>query len=249
MNAADKKKKITVEIWGHALEIDEPTTDPKVEAVKAAMEPRVAKFKKHKATLLNALRDAYERGPKRKPFEEGRAWDDLFEFASDYIFLESGKHEDLWVSSAERRQRLQRLAKVLGKACSEIEMAMQDDIKDNLCSAWLKETTLPNAEREFEKARTGIAALKTAALRAIHEIPKTKGRPGGTGILAYGHIVILAEKYRDHTGRLPGAGDGPFAKFVSGFLTALDRRMPKTSVIDYIKETAKQEREQSVLGN
>jgi hypothetical protein len=42
--------------------------------------------------------------------------------------------------------------------------------------------------------------------------------------------------YRDTTGSKPGAGDGPFAKFVMKFLNALGRNIEYESVIDAIKD-------------
>ena len=49
-------------------------------------------------------------------------------------------------------------------------------------------------------------------------------RAKGTAILPRDDIGNLAALYRDSTGSIPGAGDGPFAKFVMEVLTAQGRR-------------------------
>jgi hypothetical protein len=51
------------------------------------------------------------------------------------------------------------------------------------------------------------------------------------------YIEALAAVYRDKTGSKPGAGNGPFAKFVMEFLTALGRRnIEYETVIKAIKD-------------
>jgi len=83
-----------------------------------------------------------------------------------------------------------------------------------------------------------LAALETAACRAADEVPKARGRPKGSAFLSRGFIEGLAGVYQNSTGSKPGAGDGPFARFVYGFLTALGRgNIEYDSVVDAIKDT------------
>jgi hypothetical protein len=83
----------------------------------------------------------------------------------------------------------------------------------------------------------GLAALEAGAVRAADETHKGRGRPRGTSVLPPGCLIALASVYRSSTGSKPGAGDGPFAKFVLEFLTALGRRnIEYESVIAAIKD-------------
>jgi hypothetical protein len=84
----------------------------------------------------------------------------------------------------------------------------------------------------------GLADLETAALRAADEVPKRRGRPKGTVLLPWEFIATLAEIYQSSTELKPGAGDGPFARFVYAFITALGRaNIEYDSIVDAIKDT------------
>ena len=127
---------------------------------------------------------------------------------------------------------------------------------DDLFSAWCEGTDEPLAsvvsnddgsfamvrvpEQMFNKAVAGLAALETAALRAAneaHEKRAGRGRPKGTKVLSVGDILVLAARYRESTGVKPGAGSGPFVRFVFAFLVAIGRAIiSEESVIDLVKD-------------
>lgn len=125
---------------------------------------------------------------------------------------------------------------------------MQSDVGNDLISGWWESTSeyaeaegrfvdLLHIQREFEKVVTSLTTLETAATRAADDMPKRRGRPRGTATMPRDFIEGLAAVYRDATGSKPGAGDGPFAKFVVKFLTALGRGMIEyETVIEAIKD-------------
>jgi hypothetical protein len=153
------------------------------------------------------------------------------------------------VRAAARASRLRELAKALGRARRLVERAMQDDVGNDLFSAWRDANvrydmdatpplTLVRIDHEFEKVIANLAALEAAACRAADEVPKGRGRPKGSAVLTRGFIEGLAGVYRNSTGSRPGAGHGPFAQFVYEFLVAIARvNIEYESVVDAIKDT------------
>ena len=137
---------------------------------------------------------------------------------------------------------------MLERARDMISEAMQSDVGNDLIAGWWEGASeyaevegrfvdLLYIEREFETVVTSLAALETAATRAADNVSTRRGRPKGTAILPRHFIEALAAVYRDTTGSKPGAGDGPFAKFVMEFLTALGHRnIQYESAIDAIKD-------------
>jgi hypothetical protein len=98
--------------------------------------------------------------------------------------------------------------------------------------------TLVRLDHEFEKVIASLAALETAARRAADEVLKARGRPRGSAFLSRGFIEGLAGVYQNSTGSKPGAGDGPFARFVYEFLIAIGRdNIEYESLVDAIKDT------------
>jgi hypothetical protein len=73
---------------------------------------RLVEFDKHKKTLLDKLRNEYERGPKFKPFDEDKAWCSLTGLARFYFGRGSVQQKTMpaWI----RRERLCDIAKHLG---------------------------------------------------------------------------------------------------------------------------------------
>jgi hypothetical protein len=199
---------------------------------------RHAKFDQHKKKLLDMLRQ--ERSPKAKPFDEEKAWRRLKGLVRHYHEAGGGKEKTR--AANELTADLLKLAKALGKARNLVEDAMQDEIGSALYSSWCEanarfrddagglgpparvggQTFDPvHTKNEFDKAVAGLATLENAALRAADDVPDTKrGRPA---ILSRDEIWNLAALYRFSTGSIPGACDGPFAKFVMEFLAAQGR--------------------------
>ena len=242
MSDAGGKK---IKLWDGIIEYDQPVPDPKTEAVKAAIEVGLTAFDRHQEALLTILRNDYERGPRAEPFDADRSWRGLTSLAGAYFWRATVKQEVM--PAAELVGRLRELEKAFGSARALADKAMQDDVGGALCSSWWEGTSeyaeaegrfvdLLYIKREFEKAVTSLAALETAAIRAAGDVPTRPGRPKGTAILPWDFIEALAAQYRDTTGSKPGAGDGPFAKFVMKFLSALGRNIEYESVIDAIKD-------------
>jgi hypothetical protein len=201
---------------------------------EAPDDSRLAEFDKYKKTLLDMLRDAYERGPKSKRFDEDKTWRSLSGLAGFYFRFRHGSVKQKKMPLAQHVARLRKLENALGKARTLVDAAMQDEVGSALYSSWWEATESEYAEadghfadvlyikREFERVVKGLAALETAASRAADDVPPPgKGRPKGAAILSWDDIWGLGALYRESTGSIPGAGDGPFAKFVAKVLTAL----------------------------
>lgn len=241
MSDAGSKK---IKPWD-GLEVHELAPNSRTDAVKAAIEVGLAAFDRQQETLLTILRNEHERGPQAEPFDANRSWRGLTSLAGTYLWEGRAKKE--LMPAAEQVARLRELGKLFGKARVMADKAMQDDVGAALCASWW-EGTSEYAEaggrfldslyidREFEKVVASLAALETAASRAASNVSTGRGRPKGTAILPRGYIEALAVGYRDWTGLKPGAGVGPFAKFVCKFLAALGRNIEDESVIDAIKD-------------
>jgi hypothetical protein len=243
-----KRKKIN--LWGHTLECEEPAPGSKIAAINSGIEARLAAFNEHKEVLLALLNYAHKRGPQAKRFDRDKVWSDV-KFLAWQLFLQEGaKREQLTMPPADRVKRLRKLEDALSRSRREVNKAIKeikDDAEDELCRAWLdgmdKRLDAPPLRQEFKKVGTNLAALETAAFRAIEDMPKRDGgRPGGTGVLPYGVIIILAYLYLDNTERRPGAGRGPFARFVFNFMTALGHPdLVYQTLIDDIKDARKRD--------
>ena len=120
--------------WEGALQTYEPEPEAKTQSIKAAIDAGVAAFETHEENLIAVLRNAYERGPKSGPFEADRAWRHLTSLAFIYFGRKRLKQEV--VLAADRSKRLREIAKVLGDACRLFDEAKQDELIDDLYSAW-----------------------------------------------------------------------------------------------------------------
>jgi hypothetical protein len=218
-----------------------------MEKLKAEIDAGLAAFERHKISLLEHLQNVYQRGPKAEPFDAEKSWRGLTCLAGLYFWRARLKQDT--VPAAHRVERLRDLARTLGRARRQAEMAMRDDVGDDLFSAWCEANvrydigptpplTLVRIDHEFEKVIASLAALQTAACRAADEVHKARGRPKGSAFLSRGFIEGLAGVYQSSTGSKPGAGDGPFARFVYEFLIAIGRDdIEYESVVDAIKDT------------
>jgi hypothetical protein len=243
MSDAEGKK---IKLGGGIVEYNEPVPDPKTDDVKAAIEVGLKAFDRHQEALLTILRNDYERGTRAEPFDADRPWHSLTFLARAYFWRARIKQEVM--PAAKLVARLRELEKAFCKARAMADKAMQDDVGDALCSSWWEGTSeyaeaegrfvdLLYIQREFEKVVTSLAVLETAAKRAADDVPTRAQRPKGTAILPRDYIETLAAVYRDATGSKPGAGNGPFARFIWEFLTALGRcNIEYESVIDAIKD-------------
>jgi hypothetical protein len=242
MSDAGNKK---IKLWDGIIEYDEPIPDAEIEELKAEIDAGLAAFEQHKISLLEHLQNVYQRGPQSEPFDAEKSWQDLTCLAGLYFWRARVKQDT--VPAAHRVERLRDLARTLRRARRQAEM--RDDVGDDLFSAWCEASvrydldptpplTLVRLDHEFEKVIASLAALETAARRAADEVPNARGRPKGSAFLSRGFIEGLAGVYQNSTGSKPGAGDGPFARFVYEFLIAIGRdNIEYESVVDAIKDT------------
>ena len=75
-------------------------------------------------------------------------------------------------------------------------------------------------EIDFKQIVARLDDYKAAVFRAANDVPTRKS--GDLPFLPGSYIRILASTYQDITGRKPGAGIGPFFRFVMLFRAALD---------------------------
>jgi hypothetical protein len=222
-----------------------------IEFEERVPDARLAAFDRHKAALLAHLRNVHKRGLKSEPFDADKSWRDLTRLVQFYFWWTKMKQETM--PAADRVERLRELEKALGRARGMADKAMQDDVGLDLFGAWFAGTNIPLASvvlddggssvltriaDEIKNVVASLATLETAAHRAAHDVRTERGRPKGTSVLPSDYIIALADLYRRSTGLKPGAGDGPFARFVGAFLTAIGRRddILDASINDAIKD-------------
>lgn len=216
--------------------------------VEVAEDARLSEFKKHKKTILDTLRNAHARQLKSKkpkksePFDEDKAWNRLTGLASFYFRQDSAEQKPKPMTASKLVPRLHKLKKALREARTLVDEAMQDEVGGALYSSWCEANGYfenhPDGEpalapvghkmfdpvrtkNEFDKVSAGLATLEAAALTAADDVSATKR--GRHPILSRDDVWNLATLYRDSTGSIPGAGAGPFAKFVVEVLTAQGR--------------------------
>jgi hypothetical protein len=213
-------------------------------------DPRLAEFDKHRKKLLDMLRNEYERGPKSKTFDADKAWLSLRGHAR---FLGWRSVKQATIPAADRRERLRDIAKILRRANRLVERTMQNVVGSDLFLAWWEvrgsEYAKPDGrfdprymERKFNQLVKGLADLENAAsYGADHVEPPERGKPP---VLTGDDIWNLAVLYRDSTGSIPGAGDGPFAEFVWNVLIAVGRPndIKYGSMVEAIKGTRRRAR-------
>jgi hypothetical protein len=206
---------------------------------EAPDDPRLAGFDTHKSDLINKLRDGYEQGSKFKPFDAGKAWQTLTGLARSYFAR--GR-----VQKTTSAERLRDIAKILSQGRRLVNRAMHTDVGDDLFSAWWEVTGSEHAkvdgtfdprymEQKFKQVVKSLEVLETAAsYGADHATLLKRGKPP---VLSVDDFWNLAAVYRDSTSSVPGAGDGPFAKFVNEFLIATGRSdaIAYDSLIEAIK--------------
>lgn len=210
----------------------------------ASDDARLAAFNKYKQELLGLLRTEHEGGPKLKPFDEERAWSSLTGLAAFY-FGQRGQ-KPATTSAAQRIERLRDVAKVLSAARRLVNRTMQTDVGDDLFSAWWEVTGSEYAkpdgtfdprymEREYKQIMKNLGVLEKAALHGADHVERA--RRGKPPVLTRDDIWNVAAVYRENTGSIPPASDGPFAGFVMKFMVATGRadEIEYESLVEAIK--------------
>jgi hypothetical protein len=245
-----------VELWGGIITFDKPTPSAQTKRILSAIDAGLVRFEQHKPALITILRNAHEGVLQPEPFDETKSWSGLTSLARSFFWQARVKQETM--PAARRVARLDGLATALKRARAVVDQAMQDDVGNDLFSAWCEGTdeplvslvrnddgsltTVRMPEEMFKEAVESLATLETAALRAADEANEKRagrGRQKGTTVLPTGFIEVLATLYRESTGAKPGAGRGPFVRFVFAFLTALGRANISE---DYVVELAQDAR-------
>ena len=246
MSEAGRKR---TKLGGGTIEYQGPVPNPDFAARRASVEADLGIFERHREALLDILREVYERGPNSEPFKAGETWSRLRSLAEVYLHREWVKQRA--TKPAERQAQLRHIATALARARDVLTDAKRSDVGNDLFSAWWDLDPKPLRKLfgddddlsnivdvyVFDKAIALLAALETTARPQANEIPTRRGRPKGTANLPWDFIASLALIYRGSTGLKPGAGDGPFGRFVLEFLIALGRKYE--SLIDDIKDTRK----------
>jgi hypothetical protein len=214
----------TVTIWDGILD-EGPKPDAGIEAVKTAVEARLAEF--NQESLLDHLRIG---SGNHRSFDQEKVRWRLTRLAQAYFLRQV-------TTPAARVAGLRKLAETLGRARDLAEIARQDHIGSDLFSEWFD--GLPREPRgtvvrdddgslgvvyfseiDFKQMIASLRDFQAAVLRAANDVPTTA--PGPAASLPQGVIGGLADAYQELTGRKPGAGTGPFYRFVMEFRAALD---------------------------
>ena len=109
--------------WDGIIQSYETEPSAEAQAFEAAIDAGVAAFGTQKDNLLAVLLNAYERGPKSKPFHADSAWDRLERMAWLYFWRKRLEHKGR--PARDRSKRLRKIANVLGKACRLFDEAKQ----------------------------------------------------------------------------------------------------------------------------
>jgi hypothetical protein len=212
----------------------------------------LVEFDPHRGDLLAILITVRKRGLGPAAFDEEQLWRDLARLAEWYFLRERKKT----IPNAVRAKLLRQLAKALGRACTVFkEDGVVDDLVRSIYEAAngpLTPGAIPKIEPSAvshsldvtNKSIEGLLILENAARIAAANVHRRDGRPKGTSVLPPEYIVRLAMLFRSSTGTRPGAGEGPFARFVSAFLDAVGRTIADSAVIDAIKNARAQSLQQ-----
>src|SRR6516162_4461628 len=93
--------------------------------------PNMIAFKAHERDLLSCLREAHQRGPQLKPFDETKVLDDLTRLARLYF---SEKETPKPIPAAEWVKRLRKFESALSSARRVADL-MQNDLEHALARA------------------------------------------------------------------------------------------------------------------
>jgi hypothetical protein len=225
---------------------EEPLHDDRAEAIKAAIETRLAAFDRHRDELIGHLQKVCERAT--KPLDPKYAWRHVRVLAWRYLQEEATvEKKRMMVPAADRVELLFQLGNALGEVRCKLDETRHHVNLVVLFEEWCKARGIPDfTDRHvdiFDEAVSdliaGLAYMETAASRAAERVRQKSGRPAGAGVIRQDFIIALELTYRDITGKPGGAGAGPFAQFVTKFLQALERPSTEQNVIKVIKAAKK----------
>ena len=251
MSETGRKK---VRFWDDGIEFEQE--EELASPITQALDARVDAFKTYKEKFVAILRDAWKRGPRSEPFDVDLVWRRLTFWAVEYFRRKSPKRKA--VPTAERSERLGKIAKVLGEVCRLFDEAEQDDLINDLHSAWRDQITDRGGDpdglilhgavpREFARIIATLSRLHAAACKARDKVVPREGRPQGS-ILDPDIIDILAHQYRWSAGlKLDKLTDKHFVEFVGTFLEAIGeaRKRSKDYALEAIKYSLRPKRKKA----
>lgn len=236
----------TAQIFDGDKELERAILDSQMKEFEAEIKVNLADFSGYKEELLSLLRDANDCGTETKPFDRDKSWLRIETTAYQYFAREKVKQNVM--KSADHEARYRTIADAVKTARSMIAEVRQLDFAGYLIKEWLEGTRqLADATEQYEgllyievkldEVTKSLVELEVAAKQVADEAHKGRGRPKGSSVLPWNLIYALAGDYRWSTGLKPGRGDGPFARFVVVFLTAVGKGdINKLSLIDAIKD-------------
>jgi hypothetical protein len=237
--------------------MSEPEEPPSAKAALATktIEVRWRGFERSQDYLLAMLQEDYERTPQNKSFDKNKARKDL-RFVAGFSIRADKENRRENLSAAVRAARLHKLGETLSKTHSMVKEA-KESVLGHLFVQWCISITpdldfthpiIEKYEQAFEEKVLGILEGLETLARTAHDAAQTvrqktpsPGRPPGTSFPGHDVILGLERVYRENTGKQAGAGDGPFARFVSKFLEAVGRKYTMQRIIEAIKAAKKRE--------
>ena len=197
------------------------------------VDDRQARISAHKNAVMRELRKA------GKNFDEEETWKRIELLSLDAIAPDFAS--EIKTPESVRRERFRDIAKASRRLRQLVETEKtMPDLYCELAASWwdsrsAEQPDVGQAEEKLTQFLKLIAALEQGAGRAAANLTTEKGAPpkrlGGV-------IIELANIYKQATRKAAGTDAGPFERFVSEFLSAIDQE--KEDVVDFIKNCMKQ---------
>jgi hypothetical protein len=201
---------------------------------RALIQSSLARFDKNKEKLLQTLIDGRKGGAATAIYDTKESWAILRRVAEGYL-----SHEQMRISATSNAKMAKDFTNLKRKLSDARALLMKEDVFFGLVRAIFharhKQAPIDVLKADFfapkkildelSEAASDIRKLEMAASRAAANARSKPGRPNsGSTILPSDYIVNLAKLYSGATGRVPGAGEGPFGFFLIEFLNAVGRR-------------------------
>jgi hypothetical protein len=203
---------------------------------RALNQQALAKFEKNEEKLLRRLID----GRKQAAAGDAEALlTALRRFAESYLL-----YAQMRLSATSNARTIKDLTQLKQKLSDSYALLKKNDVAAELRKAvfgarYTKPTVILMADlrkvlNEVTKFGSHVREFAMTASTAATKARRKPGRPSGSTILPSYYIVGLAKLYRDATGHVPGAGEGPFGLFLVEFLNAVGANLERRSVFNLI---------------
>ena len=228
--------------------------EPSSKTIKAIV-TNLARFSQHKTAVIDHLSNS--RLSKAEDFDGEKWWGHLTPLAQAYFL-----HREM-PSAPNRKAGLLKFAEALGRARGLAENVRLDNAGSELISHLFDGTLprdppgqlVPNKDGsigiiyhdslDLKKLVQALSTYEAAVLREASYLPSS--RSGKPPFLPPTFIRALAAVYLESTGRKPGAGVGPFTRFVMLIRAALNPSYqatddPDRGVIDAVQDALRKPR-------